>query len=126
MSFSEFQELTNDYDATFDIAIGFGQQLPWQPRTKSSALNEDTYRRFILSTSTHPWILAHEIGHSFIFCHVHSASGLMQADWPVSIGVLDYTLTKKDREEALRNKWRKFGDRVIIFKSEDCIEPQVS
>lgn len=114
VSFEELIEISKGHEDEFDIAIGFGQRLSWRPTMDTHAMNEIKYRRFLISESIHPWLIAHEVGHSFIFCQLHSTSGLMQPTMGFFLGVDDYTFTKEDREEALRNKWRKFGELVTV------------
>lgn len=124
ITFEELQKISSEREGEFDIAIGFGRQLPEQVPAYTEAMNESIYRRFIISMSTHPWLLAHEVGHSFIFCHVHSVSGLMQAYGSVFMGANEYTFAKEDREEALRNKWRKFEERVELANPDGPVPDQ--
>lgn len=64
---------------------------------------EQHYRKEIILETMDPKILAHAIGHCFIFSHCHSSEGIMRA------GVMQDGSTKfseRDRQEILRNKWR--------------------
>jgi hypothetical protein len=65
---------------------------------------EARHRRQILMECTDPVILAHSLGHAFIFSHVHSGSGFMMPGF-----LCDSVLfNDKDRREILANKWRDF------------------
>lgn len=120
---AHLEETAKQRGAPFDIAIGFAR------RTDSSlscmngswvAVIENKYRRFIVSQETHPWFIAHEVGHAFILSKSHTDSGLMQPSIPglapgiYVLGTHDYVLGHDERNEALRNKWRTFGEQVDV------------
>lgn len=117
----------------FDIAIGFTELSVGETVGCIVGIScwfgvaDDTYRRYIVMRTLHPYFLAHELGHLFIFDRAHSDSGLMKAmvlailPNVALIGSGDYYFAPEDRNEALRNKWRKFGGKVTVADPEDCI-----
>lgn len=119
------------YSETFDIAVGFTERTGGETLGCFLgcwlAATDDTYRRFIIIKEFHPWFLAHEIGHTLIISRLHAESGLMKARiFPVVPGAYilsegDHYFAPEDRAEALRNKWRKFGEKVAVPEPEDCI-----
>ena len=120
--------MTSPREREFDIAIGLTKRTASETAECDQFIRhtgfcwqagiDNKYRRFIVMRDFHPWFLAHEIGHVFVFNRLHSKSGLMKptADQADGGGYIlkgdDYSFTKEDREEALRNKWRTFGRRV--------------
>ena len=122
----------------FDIAIGFAPQPLWSLAVEMTGLPqwkgviEDTYRRYIIIRWLDVHTLEHEIGHAFVFSHVHSASGLMQwimvelfPDVPLPICRSNY-FCPADRAEVLKNKWRDFHVKPTLAKKdiEDPIEEE--
>ena len=119
----QMYDINNSTD--FDIAIGFGHltgpeafmMLLGMPM--AFGMIDDTYRRFITLKTMETEITLHEIYHSVILNHAHSLTGVMPAlDFKIFPGLpslnMGNYLTKADREEVLRNKWRDFSTKVLI------------
>jgi len=115
--------VTKHREPKFDIAIGFARRSNTDLHCIDgswAAVIENGYRRFIVSQELHPWFIAHEVAHAFVFSHTHSPEGLLKASASLilpgvyALAVDDYRLTAEDLDEALRNKWRKFGERVTV------------
>lgn len=129
---TELYHFTRPREASFDIVIGFAQMNGLSALGCSLlgcwlGLADDTYRRYIIMRNRHPWFIAHEVGHTLVLRTGHSDSGLMQ---PTVLGLIpgayiispnDYLFSPDDRSEALRNKWRTFGERVQVPDPEDVI-----
>jgi len=122
------EELSLSGYKSYDIAIGFGSS----PLPGKIVLNiiggvpgaiEDDYRRHIALNGLELQVTIHEIFHCFIFSHNHSNFGIMQ---PIQIKLLPLTpsfnicnyLSREDREEVLRNKWRDFSKKPMVQKRE--------
>lgn len=89
---------------------------------------DDCFRRIVVLKTRNCQIFVHEIFHLFIFSHNHSG-GVMSAfkfkifPFTPTLNSTTY-LTKEDREEALKNKWRDFNQKPLIAEKEDMIEEQ--
>lgn len=108
-------------NVTYDIAIGF-----LSPRIDTvfttlvggwAGVIEDKWRRHIVLKRLDHHTLLHEVSHAFILANEHSLTGLMQ---PISVDLLPGVslnssdwLSKKDRDEVLRNKWRIFSSEPV-------------
>lgn len=109
---------------SYDIAIGFGSS-PLPEKIVSNIIGgvpgaiEDDYRRHIALKGLNLQVTIHEIFHCFIFSHDHSNFGIMQSiqikllPLTPSLNVCNY-LSREDREEVLRNKWRDFSKKPMI------------
>jgi len=109
----------------FDIAIGFEYSASDAILAAliggMRGITDDTYRRYVVVKTADEYVLAHEICHTFIFSHGHSATGLMQS---MTISVFPGTpginttiyLSPEDRAEVLENKWRDFNVRPQLDK----------
>lgn len=77
---------------------------------------DDANRRIIVLKSKDSHTFIHEFFHAFIFSHDHSGGGVMSA---MTIQALPFTpplnstnyLSKADRDEVLKNKWRRFREK---------------
>lgn len=89
---------------------------------------DDCFRRIVVLKTRNCQIFAHEIFHLFIFSHNHSG-GVMSAfrfkifPFTPTLNLTVY-LTKEDREEVLRNKWRDFNQKPSITEKGDMIKEQ--
>ncbi|OGZ07815.1 MAG: hypothetical protein A3C13_03985 [Candidatus Lloydbacteria bacterium RIFCSPHIGHO2_02_FULL_50_11] len=125
---SRLHKTTAPRKEEFDVAIGFTRftaaEIALGILGTWLAVTDDTYRRYIVTRSLSPWVVAHELGHVFILDHAHSESGLMQpGTLPfIPLAKWNYYLSPEDRKEVLRNKWRKFGDQVTVPDVEDPIK----
>jgi predicted Zn-dependent protease with MMP-like domain len=96
-------------DSDYDNVIGFIYKKDIA-RTSNSfngvrvALTENAYRRFTVMTIASSHVLIHEIGHYFLFSHLHSSSGVMAAEGLATSNLF----SPADRAEILTNKWRDF------------------
>ena len=111
----------------FDIAMGFGffawHEVPLMllGMPVACGMIDDTYRRFIALKTIGTETTLHEVFHSLIFNHGHSFTGVMPAlNFQIfpgsgSLNMGNY-LTKADREEVLRNKWRDFSSKALLLE----------
>jgi hypothetical protein len=80
---------------------------------------DDSYRKFIIIKYLDERILMHEICHAFVFKKSHSISGVLTAAMikiplvPALFNSPKY-VSKGDRMEILRNKWRDFNEKPAI------------
>lgn len=123
---NQLEQTTTLRGQEFDIAIGFTKRTAdetfWCHLMSCWLATTDvTSGQFIIARELHPLILAHEVGHLFIFSHTHSRSGLMRASAPSlsSLTRNDYHFAQEDRKEALKNKWRKFGEKIVVAYSKN-------
>jgi len=101
----------------FDVALTFiyfvhhiaGGKLPL-------GATDTFYWRYIFVRELDPYILLHELFHTFLFQQVHSDDWVMRGARP-SYGSEWYWLTPEARKEVLRNKWRNFN--VMPAKGEE-------
>jgi tetratricopeptide (TPR) repeat protein len=101
----------------FDVALTFvyfvhniaGGKLPL-------GATDTFYWRYIFVRELDPYILLHELFHTFSFRMGHSKDWVMRGARP-SYGNEWYWLTPEDRKEVLRNKWRDFN--VMPVKGEE-------
>lgn len=78
---------------------------------------DDSERRYVIVKGLDPWVVTHEIYHSFLLSHDHGF-GQMSA---VRLCILPYghwcfafkSLSDKDRAEIIRNKWRKMNGAIL-------------
>lgn len=103
---------------SFDLAVGFSPHNPGESLVKNlfgtwEGVIDDTFRRYIVMRVFDRRVLAHEVGHAFMFDRLHSSHGLMSAvtlylvpGIPLNESIY---LTEEDRREMLRNKWRDFA-----------------
>lgn len=119
----EFQKLVGD--TGFDIAIGIGETLlstvqyyamqivPLPiPIVNWQGVCDGEYRRYIRIKDQDPWFLMHELGHLFIFSHIHTDFGLMNPGpfyFLPFIAIRDYKLYSIDFDEVQKNKFRDFN-----------------
>ena len=106
----ERKTLSSYSEKSFDISILFmkrpsaeswGQLMVWNGVIDGSA------RRYIVMKVLDEYSLVHEIGHAFIFSHVHSSEGVMKESlW----GFGTSWFNEEDRVEILRNKKRDFSE----------------
>jgi tetratricopeptide (TPR) repeat protein len=93
---------------TFDIALTFvhfafnnGGQLPL-------GAIDTFFWRYIFVKELDPYILLHELFHSFLLDRGHSKDWVMRGARP-PYGNEWYWLTPEDRKKILHNKWRNFN-----------------
>lgn len=82
---------------------------------------DDQWRRYITVSRDIDWVIAHEVFHAFIIHEdpdFHRGVGLMSpmgfAFLPLTPTFHDTYLSYEDREEVLRNKWRKFDNEPVL------------
>jgi len=93
----------------FDVALTFvyfvhniaGGKLPL-------GATDTFYWRYIFVRELDPYILLHELFHTFLLRKEHSRDWVMRGARP-PYGNEWYWLTPEDRREVLRNKWRDFN-----------------
>ncbi len=93
----------------FDVAVTFvyfvhniaGGKLPL-------GATDTVYWRYIFVRELDPYILLHELFHTFLFGKAHSNDWVMRGARP-PYGSEWYWLTPENRREVLRNKWRDFN-----------------
>jgi len=103
----------------FDIALTFvyfvhsikGGKLPL-------GATDTFFWRYIFVRELDPYILLHELFHSFLLQKGHSKDWVMRAARP-PYGSEWYWLTPEDRREVLRNKWRDFNVMPTIEQEEE-------
>lgn len=80
---------------------------------------DDSYRKFIIIKYLDERVLMHEICHAFVFNKSHSISGVLTAAMfkiplvPALFNLPKY-VSKEDRIEIFRNKWRDFNEKPVI------------
>jgi hypothetical protein len=116
--------LTADHEK-FDLILGFSPRSPVSHMLELATgyawlgAIDDTYRKFLILKTLDEAVLIHEICHAFVFSQVHSKTGVLNTFIikiplvPVLLNFPKY-LSKKDRQEVLRNKWRDFNVRPEI------------
>ena len=93
----------------FDVALTFVYFVHHIAGGKLPLGATDTfYWRYIFVRELDPYILLHELFHTFSFRKGHSKDWVMRGARP-SYGNEWYWLTPEDRKEVLRNKWRDFN-----------------
>jgi len=93
----------------FDVALTFvyfvhniaGGKLPL-------GATDTFYWRYVFVRELDPYILLHELFHTFLLRNGHSKDWVMRGARP-AYGSEWYWLTPEDRREVLRNKWRDFN-----------------
>ncbi len=116
----------------YDLAIGFTRFTLFNVMVMflgfpvPQAAIDDSFRRFIIIRNFNDSDFQHDIYHSLIFDHLHSASGVMSA---VGIQLLPFIpplnktpyLSPLDWEEVQKNKWRDFSKKPQL-KEEDIMD----
>ncbi|RPJ00279.1 MAG: hypothetical protein EHM36_14870 [Deltaproteobacteria bacterium] len=80
---------------------------------------DDNYRKFIIIKFLNDRVLIHEISHAFVFSKDHGISGVLTAVpfkvplLPILFNMPKY-LSKEDRREFLKNKWRDFNEKPVV------------
>ncbi len=93
----------------FDIALTFVHFVQSVEGGKLPLGATDTFFwRYIFIKELDPFILLHELFHTFILKKGHSKDWVMRAGRP-PYGNEWYWLTPEDRKDVLRNKWRDFN-----------------
>ena len=117
-----------DYDEIYDIVIGFYDMKPMERlgfnlRGGWTGAIDDIYRKFIVIRRDNMHVLVHELGHTFLFEHIHTG-GVMSAYQLCPIG--DHLCTKSsvcflesDRKMILHNKWRDFNSKPELKEKQD-------
>jgi hypothetical protein len=118
------------YEKPYDIAIGFYDMNPLERLGFNLAGGwmgaiDDVYRRFIVIRRDQLHVLVHELGHAFVFDHVHS--GGVMTDFTLCF-VGDHLCAnssvcflEKDRREIVENKWRDFSTMPPLSERQDLI-----
>jgi len=119
--------LSKPYLDKFDICISITRPTASEKIKKGllrdwNGVIDDLYRSYIIVKEIDSRTLLHEMYHAFIFSHLHSKSGIMQASRkskfpfiPVYQNSSKY-LSPPDRKEVLENKWRHFDHAVDMNK----------
>ena len=87
---------------------------------------DDVYRRFIVVRRESPLVLVHELGHAFLFKHVHSSQA-MQAFEVCAIGDQlcansSLCFGARDRMEIMENGSRRFTDKPPLLERQDLLK----
>jgi hypothetical protein len=104
--------LASKSEVDYDIAIAFTNGIAVTdivlPTTERwCGVIDDFHRRYIVLRSMDSSVFLHEFFHAFIFSKTHS-KGIMMSRASL-IGTSPLWLDVEDRDEVLRNKWRKFS-----------------
>ncbi len=118
------------YPKPFDMAIAFYDMDPAEALVFNmfggwTGAIDDEYRRYVVLRRDNPQVLVHELGHAFLFRHVHTGEA-MSAYTICVVG--DHLCANKtvcfseeDRKEIARNKWRDFSVAPDISERQDLI-----
>lgn len=115
---AQVAQTMQDCQISYDLAIAFHdftlpELLAYAIIGKWEGLIDRTFRRYIIIRRMDVQVLLHEICHAFIFSTVHSWGLMAPAAIYLAPGTMALNrsiyLSKKDREEVLRNKWRNFA-----------------
>jgi hypothetical protein len=109
----------------YDLVIGFSSRGVFSHLLETAfwvawlGAIDDNYRKFVVIKFLDERVLVHEICHAFIFTKNHSFNGVLTAVpfkfplVPVIFNLPKY-VSKEDRREILRNKWRDFNEKPEI------------
>ena len=127
----ELADVMKTYQEPFDLAIGYYEMGPldllvfntfggWQ------GVIDDNYRRFVVIRRDNLHVVMHELGHAFLFKHLHSA-GVMSAYSLCLVGDhmcnnYEVCFSDSERREIAHNKWRDFGRQPDLPEREDQIK----
>ena len=103
----------------FDITLTFVHFVQSIEGGKLPLGATDTfYWRYIFIKELDPFILLHELFHTFILKKGHSKDWVMRPGRP-PYGNEWYWLTPEDRKDVLRNKWRDFSAMPVTGREEE-------
>ncbi len=118
------------YGRPFDIAIAMYEMDPLDRLGFNlvggwTGVIDDEYRKFVMVRRHRTRILVHELGHAFLFDHVHTGE-VMDAFNVCAIGdrLCDnesVCFLDRDIREILRNKWRDFDAKPDLPGRQDLI-----
>ena len=86
---------------------------------------DDVYRRYIVLKSYRPHVVVHELGHAFLFEHVHTGGVMSSFQFCLAGDNLcpasSVCFTEEDRKEISRNRWRSFSVMPELNERQDII-----
>jgi hypothetical protein len=130
LAVQQLADRMKEYDKQFDVAIGYLdmdllQRLAFNVTGGWSGAIDDVYRKYIVIRRDEVHVLVHELGHAFLFEHVHTGNA-MTAFAVCAFGdhfCLNNSLCfgQEDLAAIAQNKWRYFSEVVPLSERQDLI-----